>query len=147
MNGEMPWDQIGGICAIIGVIAIAYQFYFLPKKKRAKEIEDQAKSLDHIRILWKSSEVKLDKLISDLSDYLNHNNYGENFFQMAITFNVQLRQLQYLKESDFNIQYYNSISDYSVSKEIQKTAVINLQKQIDAFTQMQTYFDATFKFR
>lgn len=133
----MDWNIIGGICAIIGVLFLLYQFIYLPREESKNE---KQALLAH----FTSTKIVLDKLIDDIDEFAQANNYYYHNFNNASTFRKQLDHLISIRKEGLSDELYKKIANEPLTKEMISLMIKGLDEQVKSFHQVSAYFRSTF---
>jgi hypothetical protein len=136
----MSWEIISGICAVIAVLYLFYQFHYLPKAE-VKETKT------NLLAQYNMSRKLIDSLIIDMEAYITTKSNYTDLFTNGITFGSYLAYLKNMRDTELSQEFYNKLSAGKFTKENMALMINNLEKQIHSFNLSKTYFDTTFKFR
>jgi len=136
----MNWEIIGGICAIIGVFFLIYQYALLP----INEISDNKKVLI---ALFDTSRNLIDGLISDLDQYSLNCDAEKTMYNANFSIKGYRNYLIDLRDRDLNENLRETLMKGQLTKELITEMKSSLHRQIHSFNQSQSYLDSKFKYK
>jgi len=136
----MIWEIIGGICAIIGVVYLIYQYHIQP----SKVLKDHR---DALMVLFFTSQRLIDQLIADLKLYDQKFDGQVTMYNQGFTVHDYKIYLIEMRGRELSETTLNVIKSLPLTQELIADMRNSLQKQIYSFNESQAYLDSTFKYR
>lgn len=134
----MNWELIGGICAIIGVIYLCYQFHYLPEQE-TKEFRN------NMLAQFRTSQILITQLINDLEHYTLEND-GNIIFSDNMSIKGYIRYLKDMQQAELTEDMYARLRDEPLTKQNIITMADSLKAQIHSFNKSKAYFQSNFKY-
>ncbi|RBQ06822.1 hypothetical protein [Pedobacter miscanthi] len=135
----MNWEIISGICAIVGVGYLIYQFTFLPKKE-----SDESKLALAAKI--GTSQQLIRNLIAELKAYALLHGESE-LFSDRLTVGGYIRYLGDMERIELSDDMYRKLKEIDLSKDMIVSMSDSLSQQILSFNKSMAYFKTSFKYK
>jgi hypothetical protein len=134
----MSWEEISGLCAIIGVIFLIYQYVYLLMMEKEEVTNSLLAQLNTARWL-------VEKLINELTEYAEVNGSMNSLFIGPLTFRAQIAHLQHLRDTELDAHTRESFVKLKLSKIDSEGFITGLNNHILSLNQIESYFFLTFK--
>ncbi|QIL42388.1 hypothetical protein G7074_25875 [Pedobacter sp. HDW13] len=135
----MNWETISGICAVVGICYLVYQFNFLPRKEN-----HEAKLA--LATKFGTSQQLIKNLIAELKIYVEGHGESE-LFSDGLTIGGYIRYLEDMERAELSDNMYDKINGTDLNKDMIVAMSDSLSQQILSFNKSMAYFQTRFKYR